>query len=217
MSMKLLLNALIKFTVGFLMLGALLVFAVYPFVIVVRIRNEEAVLKRELAGYTEYQIFFRDDLDQIKNKLAMERAGVVTRFRDMINIDEHDDGILTGDDIHGERIHFRTRIRFSENSRLVNMRHDASVAIIIVSHDLHLSRKDDAEKKRLFPLGKDGFMLAVRNDLCAKTGEHSQKLVVLHTAKQRTFPQNIQIILHIDLFLLKNQQTFFLYYSILYS
>ncbi len=55
MSMKLLLNALIKFTVGFLMLGALLVFAVYLFVIVVRIRNEEAVLKRELAGYTEYQ------------------------------------------------------------------------------------------------------------------------------------------------------------------
>ncbi len=55
MSMKLLLNALIKFTVGFLMLGALLVFAVYPFVIVVRIRNEETVLKRELAGYTEYQ------------------------------------------------------------------------------------------------------------------------------------------------------------------
>ncbi|MBQ8420270.1 MAG: isoprenylcysteine carboxylmethyltransferase family protein [Clostridia bacterium] len=34
---------------------ALLVFSVYPFVIVVRIRNEEAVLKRELAGYTEYQ------------------------------------------------------------------------------------------------------------------------------------------------------------------
>ena len=34
---------------------ALLVFAVYPFVIVVRIRNEEAVLKRELADYTEYQ------------------------------------------------------------------------------------------------------------------------------------------------------------------
>lgn len=55
MSMKLLLNALIKFTVGFLMLGALLVFAVYPFVIVVRIRNEETVLKRKLAGYTEYQ------------------------------------------------------------------------------------------------------------------------------------------------------------------
>ena len=55
MSMKLLLNALIKFTVGFLMLGALLVFAVYPFVLVVRIRNEETVLKRELAGYTEYQ------------------------------------------------------------------------------------------------------------------------------------------------------------------
>ena len=53
--MKLLLNALIKFTVGFLMLGALLVFAVYPFVIVVRIRNEETVLKRELADYTEYQ------------------------------------------------------------------------------------------------------------------------------------------------------------------
>ena len=53
--MKLLLNALIKFTVGFLMLGALLVFAVYPFVIVVRIRNEETVLKRELSGYTEYQ------------------------------------------------------------------------------------------------------------------------------------------------------------------
>ena len=37
------------------MLGALLVFSVYPFVIVVRIRNEETVLKRELAGYTEYQ------------------------------------------------------------------------------------------------------------------------------------------------------------------
>ena len=55
MSMKLLLNALIKFTVGFLMLGALLVFAVYPFVIAVRIRNEETLLKRELAGYTEYQ------------------------------------------------------------------------------------------------------------------------------------------------------------------
>lgn len=55
MSMKLLLNALIKFTVGFLMLGALLVFAVYPFVIVVRIRNEETVLKRKLADYTEYQ------------------------------------------------------------------------------------------------------------------------------------------------------------------
>ena len=55
MSMKLLLNALIKFTVGFLMLGALLIFAVYPFVIVVRIRNEETVLKRELADYTEYQ------------------------------------------------------------------------------------------------------------------------------------------------------------------
>ena len=53
--MKLLLNALIKFTVGFLMLGALLVFAVYPFVIVVRIRNEETVLKRKLADYTEYQ------------------------------------------------------------------------------------------------------------------------------------------------------------------
>jgi protein-S-isoprenylcysteine O-methyltransferase Ste14 len=34
---------------------ALLVFSVYPFVIVVRIRNEETVLKRELAGYTEYQ------------------------------------------------------------------------------------------------------------------------------------------------------------------
>lgn len=34
---------------------ALLVFSVYPFVIVVRIRNEEAVLKRELADYTEYQ------------------------------------------------------------------------------------------------------------------------------------------------------------------
>lgn len=34
---------------------ALLVFSVYPFVIIVRIRNEETVLKRELAGYTEYQ------------------------------------------------------------------------------------------------------------------------------------------------------------------
>jgi protein-S-isoprenylcysteine O-methyltransferase Ste14 len=34
---------------------ALLVFSVYPFVIVVRIRNEETVLKMELAGYTEYQ------------------------------------------------------------------------------------------------------------------------------------------------------------------
>ena len=34
---------------------ALLVFSVYPFVIVVRIRNEEAVLNRELADYTEYQ------------------------------------------------------------------------------------------------------------------------------------------------------------------
>ena len=53
--MKLLLNALIKFAIGFLMLGALLVFAVYPFVIVVRIRNEETVLKRKLADYTEYQ------------------------------------------------------------------------------------------------------------------------------------------------------------------
>ncbi|MBO5047397.1 MAG: hypothetical protein J6D19_03195 [Clostridia bacterium] len=53
--MKLLLNALIKFAIGFLMLGVLLVFAVYPFVIVVRIRNEETVLKRELADYTEYQ------------------------------------------------------------------------------------------------------------------------------------------------------------------
>jgi protein-S-isoprenylcysteine O-methyltransferase Ste14 len=34
---------------------ALLVFSVYPFVIIVRIRNEETVLKKELAGYTEYQ------------------------------------------------------------------------------------------------------------------------------------------------------------------
>lgn len=33
----------------------LLVFSVYPFVIIVRIRNEETVLKRELTGYTEYQ------------------------------------------------------------------------------------------------------------------------------------------------------------------
>ena len=87
--MKLLLNALIKFTCGLLLVGlliflpagtlcytngwlligllflmmplvlgswyALIAFAFYPAIIIVRLKDEEALLTRELPGYAEYK------------------------------------------------------------------------------------------------------------------------------------------------------------------
>lgn len=72
--MKLFIRALLKFIFGFLLLSCLLFlpagtlaypnawlflgllpFALYPIILVIRIRNEETVLSRNLPGYTEYR------------------------------------------------------------------------------------------------------------------------------------------------------------------
>lgn len=63
MRTKLLLQAIIKFTMGLIMVGALLflpaggfvLFLFYPLLLVKRIRNEEAVLEEGLPGYKEYK------------------------------------------------------------------------------------------------------------------------------------------------------------------
>lgn len=55
--MKLLLEALTKFTCG-LVLGswyALIVFAFYPVIIIVRLKDEEVLLTKELPGYDAYK------------------------------------------------------------------------------------------------------------------------------------------------------------------
>ena len=53
MSLKLFFQAIIKFLLGIILVG-FLIFLLYPFIISKRIKSEENLLKKELAGYEDY-------------------------------------------------------------------------------------------------------------------------------------------------------------------
>lgn len=55
MSLKLFFQAIIKFLLGIILVG-FLIFLLYPFIISKRIKSEEKLLKKELAGYEEYTL-----------------------------------------------------------------------------------------------------------------------------------------------------------------
>ena len=54
MTRTLFLQAIAKFLLGIVLVG-LLIFLLYPILIAKRIRGEEELLERELAGYREYK------------------------------------------------------------------------------------------------------------------------------------------------------------------
>ena len=147
----------------------------------------------------------------------MKSAGIRAVVQYPVAVDKHYFRGLVGYCGHGEALDLGTGKCLAEDLGYFHIGKNRSVAVIVISSDLNRARKHDANKPSRISLGKNSIFFIKADHFSIKAGQKLIKILVGNIVKKLAFSQNFKIFFHFYPLLLKIQQIFRFYYTIIVS